>query len=108
MEDYIAQMLIMGFSGSNRQDVAELTEGQLLQRVQLNIHPRELEKYNRLVELRRQETLTEEEYARLLALTNRIEIAYAERMKYVVALAKLRGVTLEQMMLDLGIQKNAA
>jgi len=41
-------------------------------------------------------------------LTNRLETAHAERMRYVVALAEKRGSTLEQTMLDLGLQKFAA
>lgn len=108
LEQYIAQFVISGLSGSNRPDPDELTEDELLQRVQLNVKPRELDEYYGLVELRKAERLTDEEYERLLELTNRIEIAHAERMKYVVALAKLRGVSLEQIMLDLGLQKESA
>lgn len=108
LEQYITQFVISGLSGSNRPDPDELTEDELLQRVQLDVKPRELDEYYRLVELRKAERLTDEEYERLLELTNRIEIAHAERMKYVVALAKLRGVSLEQIMLDLGLQKESA
>ena len=108
LEQYITQFVISGLSESSRPDPDELTEDELLQRVQLNVKPRELDEYYRLVELRKAEQMTEEEYERLLELTNRIEIAHAERMKYVVALAKLRGVSLEQIMLDLGLQKNNA
>lgn len=108
LEQYIAHFVISGLSGSNRPDPDELKEDELLQRVQLNVKPRELDEYYRLVELRKAEHMTDEEYERLLELTNRIEIAHAERMKYVVALAKLRGVSLEQTMLDLGLQKESA
>ena len=106
LEQYITQVLISGLSGSNQPDADELNEDELLQRIQLNVQPKELEEYDRLVERRKAEQLSNAEYEKLLILTNRIEIAHAERMKYVVALAKLRGVSLEQIMLDLGIQKN--
>lgn len=106
LEQYITQVLMSGLSGSNQPDADELSEDELLQRVQLNVQPKELEEYDRLVERRKAEQLSNAEYEKLLILTNRIEIAHAERMKYVVALAKLRGVSLEQIMLDLGIQKN--
>jgi hypothetical protein len=108
LEDYIAQMLISEFSGSNRQDVANLPEDQLLQRVQLEVYPLELEEYYRLIELGKRECLTEAEQARRIELTHRVEIAHAERMKYVAAPARLRGISLEEMMMELGMQKNAA
>ncbi len=106
LEQYITQVLMSGLSGSNQPDADELSEDELLQRIQLNVQPKELEEYDRLVERRKAEQLSNAEYEKLLILTNRIEIAHAERMKYVVGLAKLRGVSLEQIMLDLGIQKN--
>ena len=106
LEQYITQFVISGLSGSNRPDPDELTEDELLQRVQLNVKPHELDEYYRLVELRKSEHMTDEEYERLLELTNRIEIAHAERMKYVVALANLRKASLEQIMFDLGFPKS--
>lgn len=41
----------------------------------------------------------------LIILIHRIEIAHAERMKYVVALSNLRGVEIEKLMVDLGIKQ---
>lgn len=105
MEQYITQVLISGLSGSSRPDADELSEDELLQRVQLSVQAWELEEYYRLAELRKAELISNDEYEKLLALTNRIEMAHAERMKYVVALAKLRGTSLEQTMLNLGLQK---
>ena len=108
LEQYIAQVLISGLSGSGGQDVNKLREDELLQLIHLNIQPQELEEYYHLVDLRKSERLSEEEYEKLIALTNRIEMAHAERLKYVAALARLRGASLEQTMIDLGLQKKAA
>lgn len=105
LEQYITQVVLSGLSGSNQSDADELSEDELLRRIQLNVQPHELDEYYRLAALRKAEQLSENEYEKLLALTDKIEIAHAERMKYVVALAKLRGISLEQIMVDLGIQK---
>lgn len=101
LEEYITQFVISRLSV----DPEELTEDELLHRVQLNVQPRELDEYYRLVDLRKAEQMSEDAYERLLELTNRMEIAHADQMKYVIVLAKLRGVSLEQIMLDLGFQK---
>lgn len=104
IEQYITQVVLSGISGSNQPDVEDLTEDDLLQRIQLNIQAQDLDAYYELVDRRKADQLRPEEYETLLALTNRIELAHAERMKFVAALAKWRGVSLEQIMLDLGLQ----
>lgn len=105
IEEYIAQMLISSRPDASSPGVNDMTEDQLLQRIHLNISLSDLEEYNRLTVLRKAEQLSADEHEKLLALTNRIEIAHAERMKYVAALARLRGVPLEKVTSDLGIQK---
>ncbi|MCC6463593.1 MAG: hypothetical protein IT260_24195 [Saprospiraceae bacterium] len=104
IEQYITQVVLSGISGSNQPDAEALSEDDLLQRIQLNIQARDLDAYYELVARRKADQLRPEEYETLLALTNRIELAHAERMKYVAALAKWRGVSLEQIILDLGLQ----
>jgi len=105
VEEYIAQMLISREAGAGNTEIGEMTEEQLLQRIQLKIPQKDLEEYYRLVGLRKAEKLGSREHKKLLALTNRIEMAHAERMKFVAALARLRGVSLEQIVADLGIQR---
>ncbi len=60
--------------------------------------------YDALIARRRAEALTSQEHAELLDLTNRIELAEAERVEALVALARLRGVSLPELMQALGIQ----
>lgn len=78
-------------------------ESELLQRVNLGISAETWERYYRLLEKRDAETLKDEEHKELLALVNQIELANAERMKCLVELARIRQVSLETIMKDLGI-----
>lgn len=67
--------------------------------------PESLQKrYNALVVKRQSETLSKKEYDELLRLTSRIERLEVERMKYLVALARLRKKSLTVLMRDLGIK----
>ncbi len=86
----------------------ELSEDDLLILIQRDLQAKVRTEYYRLVKRRKAGTLTDAEYEKLITLTNQVEIAHAERMKYVIALAKLRGVPLEQIILDLGFQKKIA
>lgn len=105
VEEYIAQMLISSQPDASGPGINDMTEDELLQRIHLNIPLADLEEYHRLTALRKAERLSPDEHEKLLALTNRIETAHAERMRYVVALARLRGVSLEKVIAELGIQK---
>jgi hypothetical protein len=105
VEEYITQMLITSQPDASGPDIHSMTEDQLLQRVHLNILPADMEEYHRLIVLRKAERLSPADYEKLLSLTNRIEVAHAERMKYVAALARLRGIPLEKLIAELGIQK---
>jgi hypothetical protein len=57
-----------------------------------------------LVEKRDDETITEGEWQELAALTDRLELLHADRLGALVELAKLRGVPLDEVMSQLGIQ----
>jgi hypothetical protein len=107
LERYVAQTLLSGLSKTPKNKGKKLLkEEDLLQLVRLNVQPSELEEYYRLIKSKENGTLTEVEYVDLISLTNRVEIAHAERMKYVIQLANLRGMSLEQTFLDLGLQRN--
>jgi len=56
-----------------------------------------------LIGLLKTEQLTETEHQELLALIDVVENANAERLKYLADLAKLRGVSLRQVMSALNI-----
>lgn len=64
-------------------------------------------RYYELIERRRAETLTHEEYSELLRLTAQVENLQAERVEYLAELARIRKMTLTTLMKDLGIKTPA-
>jgi hypothetical protein len=62
------------------------------------------DRYEVLLEKRDDETLTEAEYAELLAISNQIEAFGVKRIEALAKLATLRQVPLLKLMGDLGIQ----
>jgi hypothetical protein len=56
-----------------------------------------------LIEQRQNETLTPDEYRELLQLTHDVEQFDAQRVEHLVALARIRGVALGQVVDDLRI-----
>jgi hypothetical protein len=80
------------------------TEAEFLKHTQLDIHIDDLEEYHRLRTLFKTDKITENEREFLIQLNDLIEIAHAKRMNYVLQLAKLRNISLEKAMSDLGIK----
>lgn len=82
-------------------------EAELLRKVNQGLPPEVRERYDELVAKREAESLTRDEYDELLRLTDRIENLEAQRVKYLVELARLRQTSLTKLMEDLGIQPPA-
>ncbi len=82
----------------------KLSESQLLKKINLDISEAEWVDYKQLTVLLRTEKLNEIEHQRLIFLGNKIELANAERFKHLIKLAKLRNVSLDKLMEDLGIK----
>jgi hypothetical protein len=61
--------------------------------------------YRYLKDRRRAEVLTESERQELIAITDRLERLNATRIEKLLELARLRGVTLDQVMNQLGIRR---
>jgi hypothetical protein len=79
-------------------------ESELLLKINQSI-PLDIQKYyNDLIDKRDAETLTDDEYRELLHLTEMIEKQQAQRIEYLIELAKLRGISLNTLMGNLGIQ----
>jgi hypothetical protein len=62
------------------------------------------EKFDRLLAKRRAETLTPDEQAELVALTDEVEELNARRMECLAELARLKGMALPALMDELGIE----
>jgi hypothetical protein len=82
-------------------------ETELLQKINLGLSEQQWRRYRELIAKRRAETLAAEEQRELIALSDQIEQANARRMENLIALAKLRQVSLETQMNELGIKPYA-
>ena len=90
-------------------DVSRLSkaEANLLQNINLGLPPEMWEHYHALLAKRRAETLTPQEQATLIEISDQIEQANACRIQYLIELASLRGTSLEVVMQNLGIEAPA-
>ena len=110
LKNYLLQLLSHATSSPKKQvkkkPISELSENELLLKINLGITLTDAEwtDYHRLMVLRRAETLTENQYEMLIHLSKKIEEANVERLKYLVALSKLRKVSLDKVMDDLGLR----
>jgi hypothetical protein len=90
-------------------DVSRLSKAEagLLQKMNLGLPPEMWEDYHALIAKRRAETLTTEEQATLIEISDQIEQANAHRIQYLIELASLRGTSLKAVMQELGIEAPA-
>lgn len=80
------------------------TEAELLQQINRGL-PREVQqRYEALIEKRDARTLSPEEHSELLQLTDRAEQADGERLEALIELARLRQISLEELLRDLGLR----
>jgi hypothetical protein len=79
-------------------------ESALLARINQSLPAEDRDRMRALIEKRDEETITAEEWRELAALTDRLELLHADRLAALAELAKLRGVTLDEVMSQLGIQ----
>ena len=109
LEKYVTQVLSSGVSDANGgQQQAALSEDELLLKINTAVvSQKELQRFHTLDRRRQAEKLTQPEHDELIRLIHRIEMAHAERLKWVVALAALRKVPFQQLLADLGIKPAA-
>ena len=84
----------------------ELSESRLLEQINQGWNEQEWQRYHALVALRKEERLTDAEYQELCDLTTAREVAHINRLRFVSELARLRNVTLEETMRQLGLGSN--
>ena len=102
LEAFIAQ--IMALHAHRSVSIGPLAEADLIHLIKNAIPPAVQRRYDELKGKRRAETLTPAEHDEFLRLIELVEQIDAQRVQYLAQLARLRGVTLEQVMTDLGIQ----
>lgn len=79
-------------------------ESALLARINQSLPHDDRARMRALIARRDDETVSENEWQELAALTDRLELLHADRLSALAELAKLRGVTLDMVMNQLGIQ----
>ena len=80
-------------------------ETELLQQINRGLPADIRQRYDALNAKLHDDTITSEEHEELLTLIDRIELADAERMQRLIALAQLRGVSVDTLMEQLGIRR---
>ena len=87
-------------------DAASLSEQetQLLRQINEGLPAATWQRYHELLEKRRPQTLSANEQQELIGIFDQIEVADAWRTESLVELSRLRGVPLQELMQQLGIQ----
>jgi hypothetical protein len=83
--------------------IAQPTEADLLQQINIGFSAQDWEIYHGLIAKRRAETLTAEEYERLVMMSDRLEKMNVARVRALIQLAALRNQPLTDLMQSLGI-----
>jgi hypothetical protein len=78
-------------------------EARLLSKINLGVSPHEWQRYHALVARRKAETLTPDEQTEVIALSDRLEEVNAQRIGYLVGLARVRNTSLEALIRELGL-----
>lgn len=103
------QQIVMDALASRLRDAAApvphlpQAEAELLQQINLGFAEQWWTMYEALKHKRRAETLTPQEHAELVQMSDEVERANARRLRYLVELARLRGTSLEALMQALGL-----
>ena len=101
--DHLVQ-LTLALRAQRRAPSLPQAEAELLQEINQSIPTEIQQRYDVLITKRKVETLTPEEHAELLQLTDRIENLEAQRMMCLAELAQLRQTSLGELMEQLDIQ----
>jgi hypothetical protein len=105
LDTYLLRLLQQAARISQKQSISrQYLESELLKKINLDISEEEWTNYRYLLGLMRSENLTKQEHETLIALGDKIEVANAERVKYLFELAELRGISVEKLMKNLGIE----
>lgn len=101
LEDFVNQVLV--FQAKKRTKNLSDAETRLLKNIYRKFPTEKLARLNQLRERLEAQDLSETEYENLASLVDSLEEFHARRMKNLVALAKMRGQSLEETMAELGI-----
>ncbi len=92
---------------SRKSNHLEKQESSLLKAINNSIPSKDLELYSALLSKNQEETLTQSEHETFLALNAKIEQLSNTRLKKIITLAQLRGVSVPTLMSELNLYTNA-
>lgn len=81
-----------------------LTESELFAKINQPLSPNTRQLYHQQIAKRRAGSLTEKECEELLRLTDEVEKSDAERLRCLVELARIRNLSVDELMNQMGIQ----
>lgn len=102
--EYVVRTLEQCLLESQPDGVSATPESDLLQEINKGLPEETWEQYHALISKRRDETLTRDEQALLIQISDRLEALNCRRISALAELARRRGVPLPQVMNDLGIK----
>ncbi|MDL1945097.1 hypothetical protein FBQ99_22500 [Chloroflexi bacterium CFX2] len=102
-DSYIVRLLQQELQTRSTSARLSSEETELLQKINASLSTLEWERYRVLLAKRNAETLTNEEHAELITLSDKIEEANVRRMEAVAELARVRKVTVPELMSTLGL-----
>ena len=100
-EDFVEKILVIRASSQTKN--LRSNEAELLKKIYRKFSLEKLVRIRDLKVKRQSEELSEPEYTELAALSDSLEAFHANRMKSLVKLSKMRGLSLEETMRQLGI-----
>lgn len=100
-EDFVKKILVIRANSQTKKNHTNETE--ILKKIYRKFSAEKLIQLRYFKQKRQTSELTEIEYAELASLTDSLEEFHAQRMKNLVKLAKMRGLSLEETMQQLGI-----
>jgi hypothetical protein len=104
-EQFISQVIAL--EAQRKAPSLPKAESELLIKINQGVPAAMQKRFDELVATRRAETLTHDERDELLQLTREIENLQARRVGYLAELARLRGISLTELMQTLGIKPPA-
>lgn len=102
LEDFVNRVLV--FRAKRQTKTLPVSESEIIKKISRRFSPEKFGRMKVLQEKRLTSELAEIEYQELASLTDSLEEFHAQRMKNLVKLSKVRGLSLEETMNQLGIR----
>lgn len=105
LSQFIEQVLAL--RARHEAPVLPSAESELLLKINQPVSADLQHRYEELIARRDERTLSPEEHQELLRLTDQVELLEAERVRHLIELARLRNVSLDELMRQLGMEPYA-